>query len=49
MKKIFLKLVGGEKISIFLKKWKNRNYKPPGGGRGKKIKDIVPFYWGKFN
>ena len=42
-------MVGGEKILIFLKKWKNRNNEPPGGGRGKKIKDIVPFYWGKFN
>ena len=37
------------KFLIFLKKWKNRNNEPPGGGRGKKIKDIVPFYWGKFN
>ena len=48
-KKIFWKMVGGEKILIFLKKWKNRNHEPPGGGGEKKIKDIVPFYWGKFN
>ena len=33
----------------FLKNEKIEIMNPPEGGGKKKLKDIVPFYWGKFN
>ena len=43
-------MVGGEKnFNFFLKNEIIEIMNPPEGGGEKKIKDIVPFYWGKFN